>query len=112
MQAWQSKLVKADFHGCKVEIVKAKHPSLVGLAGIVVQETAGTFRIVTSKNDIKVLPKENMTYTFDLPLAAGPDDRGITKDLRFELHGGNFAFRGSDRSNKKFKAKGTKGMDF
>lgn len=31
----------------------ARHPSLVGLAGIVVQETEGTFRIVTPKNKIK-----------------------------------------------------------
>lgn len=37
----------------QLAVVKAKHPSLVGLAGIVVQETAGTFRIVTSKNEIK-----------------------------------------------------------
>ena len=37
----------------QLAVVEAKHPSLVGLAGIVVQETAGTFRIVTSKNEIK-----------------------------------------------------------
>lgn len=34
-------------------VVKAKHPSLVGLKGIIVQETEGTFRIVTAKNRVK-----------------------------------------------------------
>lgn len=77
MQAWQGKLVKADFHGCDVEgesialgcgskfrpsswyvfvrhiVIKAKHPSLVGLCGIVAQETEGTFRIVTPWNLVK-----------------------------------------------------------
>jgi len=110
MQGWQAKLVKADFHGCKIEVKRAKHPSLVGLAGIVVQETENTFRIVTAKNAIKVTPKENVTYTFSLPLESA--DSEPMKDLRFDLHGGNFAFRGSDRASKKFKAKGTKGFDF
>ena len=57
-----------------------------------------------------VIPKENVTYTFSLPLESA--DSEPMKDLRFDLHGGNFAFRGSDRASKKFKAKGTKGFDF
>ncbi|CAD6581224.1 MAG: hypothetical protein CYPHOPRED_001520 [Cyphobasidiales sp. Tagirdzhanova-0007] len=110
MQAWQAKLVKADFHGAKIMVTKARHPSLVGVGGIVVQETEGTFRIVTDKNDIKVIPKPNVVFVFKLPLQG--DDVRIEKDLQFELYGDNFAFRSSDRANKKFKAKGTKGLDF
>lgn len=78
MQTWQGKLVKADFHGCSIEgriclhlsmsvsqpenhccrvtVIKAKHPSLIGLAGIVAQETEGTFRIVTANNVVKGKP--------------------------------------------------------
>ncbi|KAK9895514.1 RNase P subunit p29-like protein [Cystobasidium minutum MCA 4210] len=110
MQVWQSKLVKADFHGCEVEVVKAKHPSLVGLTGIVAQETEGTLRIVTPRNLVKVIPKSHVTFAFSLPLP--PDQEGNLKDLRFELLGSNFVFRGADRASKKFKAKGAKGLDY
>lgn len=67
----QTKLVKADFHGCKLTgsitsqlclalvlnlmfAVKAsKCPTLVGTSGIVIEETANIFRIITSDDRIK-----------------------------------------------------------
>lgn len=112
-------------------VIKAKHPALLGLSGIVAQETEGTFRIVTPRNLVKgesndymtvqdtrptdtfplsVVPKSNVTFAFSLPLAA--DQSGKLRDLRFELHGSNFAFKSADRASRKFKAKGAKGLDF
>lgn len=65
----QTKLVKADFHGCKMtgefqlldpcyftdtHTVKAsKCPTLVGCSGIVIEETANVFRIITSEDRVK-----------------------------------------------------------
>jgi ribonuclease P protein subunit POP4 len=50
---WQSKLVRADFSGCILAVSQSKNPSLVGVGGIVLQETAGTWRVVTSRNELK-----------------------------------------------------------
>lgn len=57
-----------------------------------------------------MIPKENVSFTFALPLSTKATEQ--EKDLVFELHGSNFAFRSADRSSKKFKAKGGKGLDF
>lgn len=68
----QTKLVKADFHGSIVSgsfsfqsvyclrftktplvVRNAKNASLVGVGGIVIQETENTFKVVTPKNQLK-----------------------------------------------------------
>mmetsp|Transcript_43992 Transcript_43992/g.125958 ORF Transcript_43992/g.125958 Transcript_43992/m.125958 type:complete len:236 (+) Transcript_43992:102-809(+) len=51
-------LAAADLHGCTLEVVAAKNPGCVRLRGTVLEETQNTFRIITSDNRIKVLPKE------------------------------------------------------
>lgn len=71
--ALHAKLVKAEFVGCIISgafrfsgkedgrlirgpsVKRAKNPSLVHLQGMVLQETQGTFKIVTSKSQIKSL---------------------------------------------------------
>lgn len=47
------KLVRADYHGALFVVSAARNPALIGLKGIVVQETKNTFRILTSDNIIK-----------------------------------------------------------
>lgn len=46
-------LIKADFHGAKISIDKSKCPTLVGLTGIVIQDTKNTFRICGMDNVIR-----------------------------------------------------------
>lgn len=46
-------LIKADFHGAKISIEKSKCPTLVGLTGIVIQDTKNTFRICGLDNVIR-----------------------------------------------------------
>ena len=46
-------LIKADFHGAEISIVGAKCPSLIGLSGIVVQDTKNIFRICGKDNIIR-----------------------------------------------------------
>lgn len=48
-----AKLCSADFHGAKIEVVRARCVSRVGLKGIVVKDTKFTFEIVTQRNEAK-----------------------------------------------------------
>jgi RNase P/RNase MRP subunit p29 len=52
-----TRLTKADFHGAIVRVAQSKCPSLLGLEGIVLQETENTFVIVTPSNTFKSKPK-------------------------------------------------------
>ena len=68
-----TKLLKADFHGCILTgrvincsikdtpdsdllVTRSKCPSNVGTTGIMIQETEGTFQIVTRDNKLKGSP--------------------------------------------------------
>ncbi|XP_055531576.1 ribonuclease P protein subunit p29 [Wyeomyia smithii] len=55
-------LLKADFHGAKMTIDRAKNPSLVGIKGIVVLETKGTFKIVSKDNKLRTIPKNDSVF--------------------------------------------------
>lgn len=46
-------LIKADYHGAEILIIGSKCPSLVGLTGIVIQDTKNTFRICGKDNIIR-----------------------------------------------------------
>ena len=47
------KLLKADFHGCDMSITRSSCPSRVGLSGICVKETRGTFTLITPSDELK-----------------------------------------------------------
>ncbi|KAF8525846.1 RNase P/MRP, p29 subunit [Hysterangium stoloniferum] len=107
-QAMQTKLVKADFHGSIISVRSAKNPALVGLSGIVIHETENTFKVITTKNKLKVIPKHNSTFVFTIPLyapAAAEPTEVPEPMIEFELYGDQFAFRSSDRATRKFKQK-------
>ncbi|KAL4904966.1 hypothetical protein BDW74DRAFT_24586 [Aspergillus multicolor] len=110
-----SKLVSADFHGAEMEVVRSRCPGRVGLKGIVVRDTKFTFVVVTAKDEMKTIPKEQTVFRFCVPL---PDNKGAaekqsseedgeggeeSRKLVFELHGSQFQNRPVDRANKKFK---------
>ncbi|KAI9928357.1 hypothetical protein ASPWEDRAFT_170644 [Aspergillus wentii DTO 134E9] len=109
-QSHGSKLVSADFHGAEVEVVRSRCAGRVGIKGIVVRDTKFTFVIITEKDELKNVPKEQTIFRFYLPVpvsqnadAEEPEDKTAPKDLVFELHGSQFQNRAVDRSNKKFK---------
>ncbi|KAJ3155240.1 RNase P/RNase MRP complex subunit [Geranomyces variabilis] len=89
------RLIKADYHGAKLAVSKAKCPTLVGLAGIVIKETENTFVIVTTSNAVKNIPKRNAVFTFE------------TQGRLFTLYGSQIRFRAGERAAKKFKDKPT-----
>jgi RNase P/RNase MRP subunit p29 len=57
---------RADFHGAKLRVERAKCASLVGVGGIVVQEHTNTFRVVTHTDRIVTLPKAGAVFQFHI----------------------------------------------
>lgn len=47
------RLIKADFHGAKISVRRSRCPTLVGLAGIVIQDTKNSFRICGTDNIVR-----------------------------------------------------------
>ncbi|KAG7268554.1 hypothetical protein CRUP_036311, partial [Coryphaenoides rupestris] len=87
----QQKLLKADFHGAILTVVRSKCPSYVGTTGILVQEFKHIFKIITKENRLKVIPKKNSVFAVE---ASG---------FVSHIYGSKFEYRASERSVKKFK---------
>ncbi|EIW83637.1 RNase P subunit p29-like protein [Coniophora puteana RWD-64-598 SS2] len=118
------KLVKADMHGSILKVSQSKNPSLVGLEGVVIHETENAFKVVTPKDKLKLIPKQNTIFVLSVPLYAflsqassesGSADAAPTRPItirelphiEFQLYGNQFCFRSAERAGKKFKAKET-----
>ncbi|KAF8340437.1 Rof/RNase P-like protein [Cantharellus anzutake] len=71
-EAMQSKLVRADLHGSIIKVKQSRNTSVIGSEGIVIHETENTFKLVTKKNALKIIPKENSIFTILIPLYAPP----------------------------------------
>lgn len=89
------KLLRADYHGCILTVSRSKCPSYIGASGILLQETKNTFKIITKENQLKMIPKSNSVFTFEL------------ESFVFTIHGNHFRYRSSERSTRKFKRKPT-----
>ncbi|GAB2235734.1 hypothetical protein Drorol1_Dr00026174 [Drosera rotundifolia] len=55
-------LIGADLHGAVVRVVECKDTTLLGVVGIMIQETAETFGIITQDNKFKVVPKMGSVF--------------------------------------------------
>ena len=97
-------LVSADYHGALVEVVRSRCISRVGLKGIVVKDTKFTFEIITTGNELKIVPKEHTVFRFEVPFD-GRNSEGVEvpRLLVFEIHGNQLENRAPDRANKKFR---------
>ncbi|KAM4744703.1 ribonuclease P protein subunit p29 [Anableps anableps] len=91
----QQKLLKADFHGAIITVVRSKCPSYVGTTGILMQEFKHVFKIITEEDKVKVIPKRNSVFAVEI-------DSFVS-----HIYGNKFELRASERSAKKFKVKGT-----
>ncbi|KAH0833386.1 RNase P subunit p29-like protein [Lanmaoa asiatica] len=126
------KLVKADFNGALLTVCQSRNPFLVGLSGIVLHETENAFKLITRKNQLKLVPKRNTIFALAVPLYSTLTPSATECDpaqtlhqqreqqdattlwtvldkpyIEFDLYGNQFCFRSADRSNRKFKAKET-----
>ncbi|KAM9861129.1 ribonuclease P protein subunit p29 [Aulostomus maculatus] len=91
----QQKLLKADFHGAIITVVRSRCPSYVGTTGILVQEFKHVFKIITKEDKMKVIPKKKSMFSVEI-------DGFIS-----HIYGNKFEQRASERSAKKFKVRGT-----
>lgn len=95
-------LASADMHGANIEVVRSRCPSRVGLKGIVIRDTKFTFEIITTKNQVKALPKEHTMFRFEVPIPK-KDDAEEKRPLTFEILGEQFQTKSADRANRKFR---------
>ncbi|KAF8834610.1 RNase P subunit p29-like protein [Paxillus ammoniavirescens] len=121
-----AKLVKADLHGSLLTVRQSRNPCLVGLSGIVIHETENAFKIVTRKDQLKLVPKQNSIFALAIPFHSmlpssssewepaqaqqSPPEPLTVLDrsyIEFDLYGNQFCFRSADRSSRKFKSKET-----
>jgi ribonuclease P protein subunit POP4 len=108
------KLLKADYHGAILTVTQSKNPTFIGLSGLCIQETQQNFRLITSTNALKTVPKMNNIFQFELKLqgseTSSPDSDAAADDgriLKFELYGSQICYKSSERTVKKFKSKAT-----
>lgn len=93
--SWENvnqQLIKADFHGAKISIDKSKCPTLIGLTGIVIQDTKNTFRICGLDNVIRTIPKDVVKIHIHL-------DNGVI----LKAFGRQLSTRPVERAVKKYK---------
>ncbi|XP_049291482.1 ribonuclease P protein subunit p29 [Anopheles funestus] len=88
-------LLKADYHGAKIRIIRSKQSSVVGMKGIVVLDTKGTFKMVSKDNILRTIPKNDsmfeinnqgkMVTIFGKYLTGRPAERSVKKTKSFSL---------------------------
>ena len=90
-----SNLCKSDYHGCLFTVVSAKCESLIGITGICILETQYTFHLVTLQNELKIIPKKNVNFSFEI--------NKNNKIEQFVIYGSQFQYRPADRATRKIK---------
>jgi ribonuclease P protein subunit POP4 len=114
-------LASADYHGARLEVVRSRCVSRVGLQGIVVKDNKFSFELVTRRNEVKLVPKEHTVFRFEVPfqedeqakatdgqegdmtVEASEGKKKTREPLIFEIHGSQFETRAPDRATKKFR---------
>ena len=59
-----AQVLKSDFHGASVEVIRSRCFSLVGLKGVVIQETFSTFKVAVNSNETKIKSTAIFIYIF------------------------------------------------
>jgi ribonuclease P protein subunit POP4 len=88
------RLIKADYHGAILTVVRSTCPSYIGLRGIVLQETENVFRLITLEDEMKTVPKGGNVFAFQ------------HGSHLIQVFGNHIKFKASERAVRKFKAKG------
>ena len=80
-----------EFIGLSVEVTESTNEGLIGLHGIIIDETRNTIRIDTGKDE-KIIPKESVRLLFTLP-----------EGEKVSIDGKVILARPEDRIKKKFR---------
>ena len=97
------KLVKADFSGANVRIVKSKNVAMEGIEGLIVRESARTFVLITPDDAVKTIMKEGSVFQLTLPTHLV--SKSNRKAVAVNVWGDSILYKGSERSKLKFKEK-------
>lgn len=120
---FRSDILKVDFHGAKISVVRSKNPSLVGAKGIVILDTKGTFKIVSKDDKIrsKLKTQHNnptvslkLTLYFEIPAIPKNDSVFLVhwNDIQLTVFGKHLNTRPAERSVKKYKVFGECDLDW
>ncbi|PWN38229.1 uncharacterized protein FA14DRAFT_143124 [Meira miltonrushii] len=96
--AIQGTIVKADFTGAPIRVIRAKNPSLVGIQGIVAKEGESTFQLIPQPKPVRSQNKRRKRIDPFAPNVA---------KLEITLYGNQLCNTLPTRATKKFKARRT-----
>lgn len=120
----QSTIVKADFTGAPIRVIRAKNPSLVGIQGIVAKEGESTFQLIPQSQSIqsqnkrpqrakkvKIIPKQDCVFVVQITIPGehtkvDPFTSNLAK-IEITLYGNQLCNTLPTRATKKFKARKT-----
>lgn len=108
VQNMQNTLLKADWIGAHVEVVQSTNPTLVHLAGIIVQETHEALHIVVRGDArVRLVPKQNSVFRMEIAASDAAD----APRLRLDLYGNQLRYTLPARATRKHKARKTIELD-
>lgn len=84
-------LIKADYHGCIIKVSKSKIVHLIGVEGIIVEESECSFVIVTRQDAVIRLLKEPSEFCFT-----------VSSNL-YTIYGRHMVMKPWERISKKIK---------
>ncbi|KAL7076988.1 hypothetical protein ACQ4LE_003838 [Meloidogyne hapla] len=58
------RLLRMDFHGAVLRVSDSPNKTQIGLYGIVLHESKSTFQMITKRDHVIVIPKEDVTFQF------------------------------------------------
>lgn len=88
------RMLRMDLHGASVEVSRSRDPGLVGVAGILIVETANTVLLITRRNKLVTVTKNCAFLRFT-----------VGEKHSFELALPMIPYRASERSARKVKKK-------
>ncbi|WFD21074.1 ribonuclease P [Malassezia caprae] len=100
VQQVQNALLKADWTGAVIRVVRATQPTLVHVHGTVLAETHETLQVLpptTQPMRPHCIPKQNTVFRIDIPLQDGA--------LTMDVHGNQVRYTLPVRATRKHKAK-------
>lgn len=86
-------LFRMDLHGSYLKCIASKNPTLIGVEGIVVQETKNVFIIIKRTNGLITIPKKESLFEM------------IVGSNVYTIHGCNLLFTAQSRTKVKYKQK-------
>lgn len=92
-----SKMLKADLHGCIIEVTNSKNLNQIGIKGLNLLETRRTFNILCQDNKLRTILKKGTCFKIQLPY--------VEKNYFVKIIGDNFMYKAVERTKAKFKNK-------